>query len=155
MKGISLTLTVIVVAIALLVTVLVVVTIFGGQMASFLAVLNPWSSGIAGQSLCNQKCAAWCSGHSGSSDTGWATVGTVNVQGEQQPCSTIMSGISDKCDCGMGGTTGVTCTVDVLNKCSSVTNADKYVDVDQSKCSSGKCKVYCDAIDKVTGICAA
>jgi hypothetical protein len=103
MKGLSLTLTVIVVAIALLVTVLVVITIFGGQLASFLGVLNPWSEEVTVANLCNQKCASWCQSHVGETGAEWSSVsGTVTYRGESRTCDSIKTnvGLPEKCRCG-------------------------------------------------------
>jgi hypothetical protein len=60
MKGLSLTLTIVIIAIVLLVTALVIMTIFGGQMAQVLGILNPWSSAMLESNLCQQKCATQC-----------------------------------------------------------------------------------------------
>ena len=119
MKGLSLTLTIVIVAIVLLVTALVVMTIFGGQIAQFIGILNPWSEAMLKQSLCNQRCAAYCQGHVGITDpVPWSNPAlTIDAQSEPKDCSTIMSGISDNCICRgipVAGTTelskGASCT---------------------------------------------
>jgi hypothetical protein len=100
MKGLSLTLTIVIVAIVLLVTALVIMTIFGGQMAQFIGILNPWSESMLKQSLCNQKCAAYCQGHTGVTDpVPWSTIRNIDAQSDPKACSTIMNEISDACIC--------------------------------------------------------
>lgn len=99
MKGLSLTLTIVIVAIVLLVTALVVMTIFGGQIAQFIGILNPWSEAMLKQSLCNQKCAAYCQGHVGEGSVEWGLIGNIDAQSEPKACSTIMAEISEECVC--------------------------------------------------------
>ena len=145
MKGLSLTLTVIVVAVALLVTVLVIITIFGGQMASFLGILNPWSEDVVATSMCNQKCATWCQNNPGQPSTGWDKVGEIQYQGKSQPCSGLVPklGLGDKCLCGVASGCSAS------NECGE-DDVGKYVEVTvaNTMCASTKCKVYCYAQDK-------
>jgi hypothetical protein len=159
MKGLSLTLTVIVIAIALLVTVLVVITIFGGQLSSFLGVLNPWSEEVMAVSLCNQKCATWCQSHVGEKETSWSDVrGTVTYKGEESTCSALGNtlGLPDSCTCGFtggGGTPGVTppAAGDTGAACTVTTSPCFFSDKGQSKprtvatttCKSRTCNVDC------------
>ncbi len=103
MKGLSLTLTVVVVAIALLITVLVVVTIFGGQMASFLGVLNPWYEDVTAANLCNQRCVSWCQANIGQPGKAWSEYPgfKVTYRGETKTCDEIkgLVGLATKCSC--------------------------------------------------------
>ena len=140
MKGLSLTLTVIVVAVALLVTVLVIITIFGGQMASFLGILNPWSEDVLATSMCNSKCATWCQSNVGSSGIGWGSVGTIKYQGSDQSCSGLVSklGLSSQCTCGIS--TGCS----VSHQCTDAEKGKPYeASVATAACASGKCKIQC------------
>ncbi|MBN2330732.1 MAG: hypothetical protein JXC85_02855 [Candidatus Aenigmarchaeota archaeon] len=126
MKGLSLTLTIVIVAIVLLVTALVVMTIFGGQIAQFIGILNPWSEAMLKQSLCNQKCAAYCQGHVGISEpVSWNTIGEIDAQSEPKNCGTIMQDISENCVCrgipvaGTGKSEGQSCSGTTDTSCAS------------------------------------
>ena len=139
MKGLSLTLTVVIVAIVLLVTALVVMTIFGGQIAQFIGILNPWSENMLKQSLCNQKCAAYCQGHIGEGSVPWSTIGSIDAQSDPKACSTIMGEISDECACRGIPVAGETCKL----KCGAGDTAGQ-VKTGQGSCPSGKtCTVTC------------
>ena len=105
MKGLSLTLTIVIVAIVLLVTALVIMTIFGGQMAQILGILNPWSSAMLESNLCQQACSTWCQLHTGSPGTEW---GELTIKTQTKPdgksCSLVMqesigSTQIGKCEC--------------------------------------------------------
>ncbi len=141
MKGLSLTLTVVIVAIVLLVTALVVMTIFGGQIAQFIGILNPWSEAMLKQSLCNQKCAAYCQGHSGVTDpVSWSTIGNIDAQAEPKACSVIMADISDACICrgipvaGSKLKAGDECTGATDTRCPTGTTCQKKADQDKFTC---------------------
>ncbi len=112
MKGLTLTMEIVIIAIVLLVTALVIMTIFGGSIASFLGILNPWSASLMEQNLCNQRCASWCQGHLGSPTKAWSEL-DVQTQTGQQYCNTIMSGISDECSCRtiVSNTCSVQCVI--------------------------------------------
>ena len=167
MKGLSLTLEVIVIAIALLVTVLVIITVFGGQIANWLNILNPWSQDVLAQNLCNQRCATWCQINSGSSGTDWGRF-SVTLSGRTEPvgCDTIMSNVgSERCSCGLttigggttGGASGATCTVTTQCLYSDTAAGNKEVPVATTVCSSARCKVTCNTVDSSptskTGTC--
>jgi len=148
MKGLTLTMEIVIIAIVLLVTALVIMTIFGGSIASFLGILNPWSAALMEQNLCNQRCAAWCQGHLGTADVAWSDL-KVQTQSGEQACSTIMTGISDKCSCRT--ITSNACSL----RCSPGDPTTKT-----GSCAGGKtCTVTCPAnipasgVD-VSGICA-
>ena len=139
MKGLSLTLTVIVVAVALLVTVLVIITIFGGQMANFLGLLNPWSEDVLATSMCNSKCATWCQANPGESGEAWGNVGQIKYKGTDQDCSGLVSklGLSSRCTCGFssGCQVSYACTA---------TDMGKKVKRPNANCGTGKtCEITC------------
>jgi hypothetical protein len=90
MKGLSLTLTIVIIAIVLLVTALVIMTIFGGQMAQVLGILNPWSSAMLETNLCQQACATWCQLHQGQPGTDWSALDVDTQTQENKPCNVIM-----------------------------------------------------------------
>ncbi len=156
MKGLSLTLTIVIVAIVLLVTALVVMTIFGGQIAQFIGILNPWSEAMLKQSLCNQKCAAYCQGHVGiDRPVPWSTIKDIDAQSEPKACSVIMADISDDCICrGIPVSGATTCK---LNCDTGDTAGGEKTG--QSTCPTGKtCKVTCPSPipaggQEVTGTC--
>jgi hypothetical protein len=141
MKGLSLTLTIVIVAIVLLVTALVIMTIFGGQIAQFIGILNPWSEAMLKQSLCNQKCAAYCQGHVGiDRPVLWSEIPNIDAQSEPKDCQTIMAGISDNCIC-RGIPVAGGCTL----KC-EVADAGKQKTGASASCPEGKtCTVTCPA----------
>ncbi len=145
MKGLSLTLTIVIVAIVLLVTALVVMTIFGGQIAQFIGILNPWSEAMLKQSLCNQKCAAYCQGHVGiSKPVPWGDIGEIDAQSDPKKCSVIMKDISEDCVC-RGIPVAGTCSL----KCEQ-SDAGKEKTGSSSSCSSTqKCKVDCPARESI------
>lgn len=90
MKALSLTLTIVIIAIVLLVTALVIMTIFGGQMAQFITIINPWSKGMLESNLCQQRCAVWCQQHIGEDHTGWNTL-EIDAQDEKgKNCDVVM-----------------------------------------------------------------
>jgi hypothetical protein len=107
MKGLSLTLTIVIIAIVLLVTALVIMTIFGGQMAQIIGILNPWSTAILESNLCQQKCATYCQLNPGTEGTDWIDL-EVTVQGQTGPkkCDEVMKAAlgqaytaESKCEC--------------------------------------------------------
>ena len=98
MKGLMLTMEIVVIAIVLLVTALVVMTIFGGQIAQFIGIINPWSATVLSENLCNQQCASWCQGHLGSTGVQWSSL-TVQTQSGSKQCGEVMSAISESCAC--------------------------------------------------------
>ncbi len=147
MKGLTLTMEIVIIAIVLLVTALVIMTIFGGSIASFLGILNPWSASLMEQNLCNQRCAAWCQGHLGSPEVSWADTSLrVQTQSGEQSCSAIMSGLSDKCSCR---------TITTSNTCSLRCNSgqENSQTTGQSSCETGKtCRVTCPSTIPSSGI---
>jgi hypothetical protein len=89
MKALSLPLTIVIIAVVLLVSALVVMTVFSGQMAQFIGVLNPWSQQRISESLCYDQCASWCRAHAGEAGLEWADV-EVETQGGTSTCDGIM-----------------------------------------------------------------
>ena len=159
MKGLSLTLEVIVIAIALLVTVLVIITVFGGQIANFLGIFNPWSEDVVAQNLCSHKCASWCQLNSDKTSTSWGNI-DITVSGKPKNCGDVMSTYgSTECKCGLttvgggttGGASGASCTV-ATSPCSYL-NQQQTKDVSTSMCKSGKCIIDCNTIPDTTGTC--
>jgi len=111
------TLTIVIVAIVLLVTALVIMTIFGGQMAQFMGILNPWSQGILESNLCQQACATYCQQHPNEASTPWGSL-TVQTQSGRQPgnCAGIMNKAS-------GGSAGVCTCVGIQTGASGTATA--------------------------------
>ncbi len=60
MKGLSLTLQIVIIAIVLLVTALVILTIFGGQIAKILGIMDPLADETLKQTNCRNACATYC-----------------------------------------------------------------------------------------------
>ncbi len=89
MKALSLPLTIVIIAIVLLVTALVVTTIFGGQIAQFVGVLNPWAQKSISENLCYDRCASWCRGHAGDPGPAWSEL-EVDTQSGKINCDEIM-----------------------------------------------------------------
>jgi hypothetical protein len=153
MKGLTLTMEIVIIAIVLLVTALVIMTIFGGSIASFLGILNPWSQSLMEQNLCNQRCAAYCQGHLGTADVGWSEL-KVQTQSGTQDCSTIMQGLTegDKCSCRtiISNACKMQCTA-------SGTSSELTGNAGENGCSTGKrCKVTCPvstSTSEIPGTC--
>jgi hypothetical protein len=147
MKGLSMTMNVIIIAIVLLVTALVVMTIFGGQIAQFLGILNPWSAGMLESNLCSQACATWCSLNQGSSGTDWSTL-TVDTQTQDnKPCHVIMTEVVGnvnqigRCEClGIVPSTGKT------------VNLGGVCDPSKSQCIEGTCKISSGTAGTATAV---
>ncbi len=81
--------TIIIIAVVLLVAALVVMTIFSGQIAQFIGVLNPWSQQRISENLCYDQCASWCRAHAGEAGQEWSDV-EVETQGGTRKCDSIM-----------------------------------------------------------------
>jgi hypothetical protein len=154
MKGLSLTLTIVIIAIVLLVTALVIMTIFGGQMAQFIGILNPWSAQVLNQNLCYQQCAAWCQGNPGAPGTGWDTLPRVKTQEGDKSCGTEIgmfqvAGADCKCT---GIPTAGGCTV-AAAECEGKSAGPQEFDGHGCTSPTPKCRVVCPAGG--TGTCVA
>ena len=154
MKGLTLTLEVIIIAIVLLVTALVIMTIFGGQIAQFIGIINPWSEQMLNQNLCYQQCATWCQGNPGESGQPWDGIGKINTQSGQKSCgsdigmNTVASG---GCSC-RGIPTGGGCTVTCV---SADAGKAKVGPANAGGCTGGKsCHATCPASVPATGTTA-
>jgi len=166
MKGLSLTLELVIIAIVLLVTALVIMTIFGGQIAAIVGILNPWSQSMLESNLCQQSCATWCQLHTGSAETDWSSLIIKTQSNPSKSCTDVMreslgsNADIGKCQCRgipvSGGTTGgakgAACTA-ATSPCSYADGTTKAASVLSSVCTSGTCNVVCSSVGQKTGTC--
>jgi len=144
MKGLSLTLEIIIIAIVLLVTALVIMAIFGGQMATIIGILNPWSANLLEQNLCTQKCASYCQGHLGEKpEYFWSDIGDVQTQSGAKGCTEIMEDtkISDKCKCLGIPITGKTCEIPATQCSPQVSGGSQDFPGDGGCASDQSCRI--------------
>jgi hypothetical protein len=110
MKGLSLTLEIVIIAIVLLVTALVILTIFGGQIAKIIGVVDPLTDTTLKQTNCRNSCATFCMMNPPTRNSQGQLVGGNNqvygtngyewsIAAPNTDCATVMSGLALGCKC--------------------------------------------------------